>query len=66
MKHSIASVTLLSFLLVSCGAPTDTQTPPEAIPFSVSAQSLEQFPKSYTVSKTGRLVGSSTISLTSQ
>lgn len=67
MKKFIAGSLLLPFVLVSCGAPADTAKTEEAkMPFYIETQKAKEFPKNYTVEKTGRLVGSSTISLASQ
>ena len=63
------SVTLLvcTFLLTSCGsAPVAVQTDEAKSPFYVETQKARDFPQTYSVEKTGRLVGSSTISLASQ
>jgi multidrug efflux pump subunit AcrA (membrane-fusion protein) len=62
------SLALLATILTSCGAPAPVipTEEPAKIPFSVKVKSYDRFPKEYTVQKTGRLVGSSSIGLTSQ
>ncbi len=61
----IISLSLLSIFLASCWAPAvDIQKPePEKIPFSIKVQKYGEFPQEYTLQKTGRLVGSSSISM---
>jgi len=66
MKKLI-SILVISTLLTACGAPKaviPTETP--KIPFTIKTQSFQDFPTEYTIQKTGRLVGSSSISMTAQ
>ena len=66
MKKIITLAFLIPFVLSACGNPEVTKEEPKKIPFSVEVREFGTFPQSYTLEKTGRLVGSSTISLTSQ
>ncbi len=67
MKKILASALLLPFVLTSCGTPVETAKTEDAkMPFYIETQLAKEFPKNYTIEKTGRLVGSSTISLASQ
>lgn len=61
----IISLALLSVILVSCGAPVaeTPKTEPAKIPFSIRTQPYGEFPQEYVIQKTGRLVGSSSISM---
>ena len=68
MTHKIISGALISMLvLTSCGAPK-----PEVVvrdtkkPFLVDTKMAKDFTKNYTIEKSGRLVGTSTITLASQ
>ncbi len=63
----IASLLLSTFLLTSCGTTVSTEvTTEEKKPFLVDTKLSSDFTKTYTLEKSGRLVGSSTISLASQ
>ncbi len=66
MKKILPLLLITSLILSSCGTEAVVTAPLAKIPFAVTAQSLSSFSKSYTISKTGRLVGSSSITLTSQ
>ena len=65
MKKIIALGLSSLIILSSCGTEV-VQTKEEKKPFQVSVKSVEDFTKGYTKDKSGRLVGSSTIALTSQ
>lgn len=66
MKKYISILVIAGFL-TSCGAPAaTTPTEPAKIPFTIKTQTFDTFPTEYTVQKTGRLVGSSSISMTAQ
>ena len=63
----ITTLLLASFLLTSCS----TAVPPEKVveakkPFLIDTKLAKDFTKTYTLEKSGRLVGSSSISLSSQ
>ena len=63
----VISLFLASVLLVSCGATVpEVQKDATKSEFSVQVQPYNTFPKEYTVQKTGRLVGSSSVVLTAQ
>lgn len=63
----VATLLLGTILLSSCGTPAPTEKVVEAKkPFLVSTKLAKDFTKNYTLEKSGRLVGSSTISLASQ
>lgn len=67
MKKLLSLALLLPVVLTACGTPAAVKTDEtKKIPFSVEVREFGTFPQSYTLQKTGRLVGSSTISLTSQ
>lgn len=67
MNKSIPAILVFSIILTSCGTPAVTApVEPKKIPFTIETRELGSFPKSYTLEKSGRLVGSSSISLTSQ
>ncbi len=68
MSHKIISALLIgTLLLASCGT-----TKPEVVvkdtkkPFLVDTKLAKDFTKDYTIEKSGRLVGTSTIALASQ
>jgi len=65
MKKYI-SILLLGAILTSCGAPEVSTTETAKIPFAVKVKNYGEFPNEYTVQKTGRLVGSSSISMAAQ
>ena len=66
-KSLIALALTTSLLLSSCGsAPVTSTDTTKKIPFAVETRELGSFPTSYTLEKTGRLVGSSSINLASQ
>ena len=68
MSKKIISIFLLgSLILTSCGktAPIEKVTETKR-PFLIDTKNASEFAKSYTIEKSGRLVGSSTISLASQ
>lgn len=63
----IASLLLSVFLLTSCGTAKTTEiTSGTKKSFIVNTQLAKDFTKTYTLEKSGRLVGSSTIVLASQ
>jgi multidrug efflux pump subunit AcrA (membrane-fusion protein) len=63
----ITSLLFSIFLLTSCGTTVPTETITEAKkPFIVDIKLAKDFTKTYTLEKSGRLVGSSTIVLASQ
>lgn len=62
----IISILLLGAVLTSCGAPAASVTEPAKIPFAIKVKTYGDFPTEYTVQKTGRLVGSSSISMAAQ
>ena len=66
MKKIISTTAILSIILVSCGAPVPVEKEKEKIPFSVTTTSFGNFPETYEIEKTGRLTGSSIVTLTSQ
>ncbi len=65
-KSLIALALTTSLLLSSCGSAPVTPTEPPKVPFTIETRELGSFPTSYTLEKTGRLVGSSSINLASQ
>jgi len=66
MKKVISLALFPIIFLTSCGAAvTDTPTT-EKKPFYIETKTVADFPSSYIKEKSGRLVGSSTIALTSQ
>lgn len=64
----IISTLLLASLLVSCASTPEAETPkePAKIAFPIETRNIDSFAREYSVEKTGRLVGSSSISLTAQ
>ncbi len=67
MKKSLSIILLGSILLTSCGTVVPTEKVSEAKkPFLIDTKLASDFVKNYTLEKSGRLVGSSTISLASQ
>ena len=67
MKKIIASGLISMILLSSCGKATETAvTTNEKELFSIETKTITDFPTSYTIKKTGRMVGSSNIALASQ
>ncbi len=62
----ILSLSLVALILVSCGAKDTPVEETKKIPFSINTTSFESFPTTYEVQKTGRLTGSSLLSLTAQ
>lgn len=66
-KKIIASLLLGSLLLSSCGTVVPIEQEANAKkPFFVDTKLAKDFNREYTLEKSGRLVGSSTISLASQ
>ncbi len=63
----IATFLLGSLLLTSCGKVAPVEKVAEAKkPFLIDTKLAKDFTKNYTLEKSGRLVGASTIALTSQ
>jgi hypothetical protein len=68
MTQRIIAILLIgTFLLTSCGAVAPVEKTKEVKkPFLIDTKFAKDFEKNYTVEKSGRVVGSSTISLASQ
>lgn len=66
MKKILVPALLLSLFLTSCGTEPIADKKEDKLPFAIETKKASDFSRSYSTEKTGRLVGSSTITLASQ